>query len=65
MRTTMLLINHDDNDVSADRLADTLLDVEGVTNVDVFSSVNDDTDDGEDPEAPLCGCGARHWVHSD
>ena len=38
MRTTTLLINHDEDEVSADRLADTLLEVEGVTNVDVFAS---------------------------
>lgn len=38
MRTTTLLINHDENEVSSDRLADTLLEVEGVTNVEVFTS---------------------------
>ena len=42
---TMLLINHDPDEVSSDRLADTLLEIEGVENVDIFSTEKDDDDD--------------------
>lgn len=62
MRRTLLLINHDDSEddgISADRLAQELMDFEGVDNVDIFSSERDED------EPPLCGCGARHAVHTD